>query len=127
MPGSIKLKDIPEEAISENYTPRVILISEDRARVILMHNEARVKKSREWSIPLSVAISATFTLSTTDFKDEFIGLPGTTWQAVALIALGISLILTVHGLYSAHKYKESLGVDAIIKDLRENDLSDKEA
>jgi hypothetical protein len=72
--------------VHNNVSQEIIQITSDRLKIILIDYLAKLEKSKEWQMPLSLMLTIALVLTTTSFKDS-LGLPSATWSAIFAISL----------------------------------------
>lgn len=103
-----------------------IAITEDRLKLCLHKAIDRLDAKRRWWTPLSVFVTLVLTLTTTEFKDQFV-FSAATWEAIFLISVVITFYLTIKAICKAVRVKVS--VESIISEIKQQppEITDVEA
>jgi hypothetical protein len=81
-----------------NLRSDVIEITHDKLENVLLKFYERHTMRSSWFNPLSLGVGVALTLSTADFKAQALGIDGSTWRAIFVIALSASLIWLARNL-----------------------------
>lgn len=82
--------------VYKNIDQGQIVITEDKVRLTLIEHHRRMEASDAWITPAGLLATLLITLVTADFH-SFV-LPGTTWQAVFVVAAFICVIWLINCL-----------------------------
>jgi hypothetical protein len=74
--------------IHQNLSQEVIMITEDKAQLILSKHLKNMEMRRDWVAPLGILIAIVTAFSTSTFKDA--GLDASTWRAIFVIVGALS-------------------------------------
>ena len=75
-----------------NLRSDIVEITHDKLENVLLKFYQKHALRTAWFNPLSLGVGVALTLSTAEFKTKTMGLDGTTWQAIFVIALVCSII-----------------------------------
>ena len=117
--NSLQYGDIPY-SVYQNTNQKLIQITEDKLKLILIDYEKHKNKLRDWKSPLGVLITLSVTWSTTDFKDAF-GFTKDCWQAVFLIVtfwVIIWLIKVIVNIAIGYKKRNKATIDYVIEEAK---------
>lgn len=77
--------EAPVTAVHTNVDQQVIVITEDRLRLMLRDHLEVAERRREWIAPVSSLFAVVTAIVTAEFKDA-LGLSAASWRAVFVIA-----------------------------------------
>lgn len=107
----------------ENVSTNLIRITEDKLKLILIENVAKIRKPADIINPLAIIISLLATIITADFKSKW-GLPAESWKTLFFTFLVISIIYFFCCLFNLI-FKRS-NVKRILKEIKnEYDVNKK--
>ncbi len=102
--------------VSTNVKQQIIVVSKDKAKLILREYESQQKGKVDWVSPIAIVITILTALFTADFKDEVFGLGKGFWQALFSIILLISVLWSIRNIYVAATQK-CKSVDVVVEEL----------
>lgn len=96
--------------VHSNLTAEVIEITSEKLELILREHVACLAKENAWHAPLGILITIILVLLTTDFKAAY-GMTADTWNAIFVIATGLSIFWLISSLF---KMSKSLSVEQLL-------------
>lgn len=106
-------KEYSKLEIFPDLNQDVIVTTEDRLKLKLIDYQGKLGKKKDWTAPLSIALTIILVLVTTKFQD-FI-LPKDTWYAFFIIVLIISIVWFLFSLKHAFS---SITIQDLINDIK---------
>jgi hypothetical protein len=100
--------------VFNNTSSPIIKITEDKLRCYLLIYYTKIEKQKDWITPLSVFMSLTFSLVTSEFKN-FLSISKVIWNAVFIVFTMITFCWFLYALKS-RKNKET--VDMLISEIK---------
>ncbi len=98
----------------DNTQSNIILITDDKLKVILLENKETIVKNHDYFAPSTLIISLILTFCTTDFKD-FLSINAGTWKGLYLaLTLGALIWLFI----TIKQRKRSITIDELIDRIR---------
>jgi hypothetical protein len=79
-----------EQGIVVNLQQQVLITTEDKIRLCLGANLAKMERRKDWIAPLGVVVAIVATLVSADFKSS-LSLEGGTWKAIFIVALVLAV------------------------------------
>lgn len=108
---------IKNATLHENLNQNVIIITEDKAELILMKRSQAIEHRKMWHTPLGIFITLTLIILTTDkFKNAF-SIPASVWQAIVYVAACLSLFWLLYAIYKYCTNKE-ITISTVISELK---------
>jgi LPS O-antigen subunit length determinant protein (WzzB/FepE family) len=105
-----------EDNFYHNTKQDIIIITQDRIKIILTEYIAQIEKKKEWISWIGTAITLLIVLVTTDTKNIF-GLSASVWTAVFIISFLVVLFCTLKAIFVAFKSK-TYTIDSIIREMK---------
>ena len=99
--------------VDRNVTQEFILVTADKARLILREAADRMEQSNSWQAPLGILVTIGVIFPTTTFQD--FGLSKDVWKSLFLMAALICLVWLVRSWW---RRKKSPSVEEIVNQLR---------
>jgi hypothetical protein len=91
-----------------NLKSDVVEITHDKLENVLLKFYQKHLLRTAWFNPLSIGVGVVLTLTTAEFKATALGLDGSTWRAIFIVALaGSALWLAVSLVHLARCWKET--------------------
>lgn len=106
---------ITTPSLTFNTSVDILVIMEDKVRIVLMEYLQRVEKKSGWKTPLAIFLTVLFTLVTASFPKEVLFLSGDSWKAIFVIVCILSGIWLVKTVWDAGTAET---VDDIIKQFK---------
>lgn len=107
---------VPAEKIHQNTTQNIIVITEDKTRILLTEYKDALKSNVAWITPTSVFLSLLATVITADFTAKM-GISAELWNALFLVCtFGTGIWSLVAGFHA----KKRPSLDDLIKELKSN-------
>ena len=106
--------------IHSNITSNIITITEDKAKLCLLKYENNIKSQDSYLNPLSLVISFTLTLLTSNFKEWI--LPSNYWFAIFVVGLIYFVYKTINTYLNKEK---ALTIQDIIDNMKKNVKRDR--
>lgn len=100
------------ERVSLNVSQKVIVTTEDKARIVLDRHVKRLEARGSWIAPLGLSLTILIALLTTKFQD--LGLTASVWQALFVLS---GLLSFLWFLYCVARSRDSSSVDDILVEL----------
>lgn len=109
--------DISEMLIvHKNVGQEIVIINQDKLKLILMDFEDKMKKSRDWINPLALFLTLLIANFSVEFHD-FLKIPANVWHAIFLIGNVFALIWLVVNLYYKYSQKGD-DIDSVISKIK---------
>ena len=105
-----KFTTVDVDVVHSNVGQEIIEITADKLRLILNDNIQLMAARNEWHTPLSILVTITLVLITTNFK-SVLGLSADTWAAIFIISAGLNALWLLKSLFSLRK---SISVEDIL-------------
>lgn len=108
-------------SVYQNIDQKLITITEDKLRLILIDYENQKNILSDWISPFGILITLIITWVTTDFR-EALGLSKDCWQAVFVIATLIVLLWLFKTIWHIIVLKKSnkATIDSILEEIKTN-------
>lgn len=100
--------------VFSNVSQEIILLTEDKIRLALLHHLSIMEQRRSWIAPLGILLTILIVFPTTAFQ-HFFGLSAATWQAIFVIACLASAFWLIITLRNAFR---SSSIDDVILELK---------
>lgn len=113
------LKDVISNIVTKrtqlrlNIDVDIIVIEENKVRLILMGHLRRVETKRQWIAPLGILLSIAITLYSANFHDAF--LEAAVWKALFIVVGIIDAIWLIKSLYDA---RNASGVEDVVDEMK---------
>lgn len=129
MSSSVKVKSIdsaqnpPEGHLSgwsfySDTSQNVIETTEDKLRLYLIEHRRAVASRQKWAAPATLLFTLITALVTTDFKEEAIGIAGSTWKSFFMLASVATVFWLVRSLWSIYHQYQKGEIDFVIDELK---------
>lgn len=113
-------KDIADKlTVHKNYSSDVIVVSAERLKLCIIDNKNAFHRKDEWVPPIGLTLSLLSTILFAEFKNSFL-LPNV-WQALYILAFGVSLYWAVKTTAICIKHRNRNPVNDIMRDLMSRD------
>lgn len=116
---STKLK--PQDLAGKMYTnvkSDIIQITHDKLENVLIKFYQNYPLRTAWFNPLSLAIAVVLTLSTTDFKENALGLDAATWKSIFHIVLIASILWLGYNLLRLFIARKKISLEYLIGQIK---------
>jgi len=104
--------------IYSNTQCDVIVITEDKLKVILSNLISNLKKSETWLTPLSLFITLIITVLTANFNKSFLGVEKDVWCAIFYLCLIGSLIWLIISVFNSIKFFKSTKLVNVLHEIK---------
>lgn len=101
-----------------NLKSDIVEITHDKLENVLLKFYQKHLLRTIWFNPLSLLVGVALTLTTADFKTNALGIEGTTWKAIFIIALISSLIWLVVSLIRLAANWNETSLDYLISKIK---------
>lgn len=116
---------IGKNTFYKNIDQEIIVISEDKARLLLRDYQSTLRSKRNWVAPATTGASLlTAVISVDKFKDKF-SIPAATWEAIIYIGLALTFIWLCYVCVKWIKHKNKGGIDFLVTQLKREKPSPK--
>ncbi|PXA02833.1 hypothetical protein DDZ13_15100 [Coraliomargarita sinensis] len=107
---------VQQTKVHLNFDQNVVIITEDRLELCLRDYIGLITKRKGWITPVSLLAAFVTAVCTSDFSETF-GISKSTWEAVFIILIFISLVWSACSIIDAIRNRSSLRdlIDAIKK------------
>ena len=109
-PRRSKFNTVDVSAVHSNLGQEIIEITSDKLKIILNEYIYSISARKEWQTPLSILITITIVLCTTNFK-SFAGFTADTWASVFIMSATLSFIWLINTLM---KLKKSITIEDVL-------------
>jgi hypothetical protein len=103
----------PTKIVHSNLAQEIIVITEDRLRLVIKDHLEKIEEKKAWHAPLGVLLAIVAAFVTADFRDAYFKAP--TWQALFLITGVLSLIWLIKAGWRA---TNSPSIDEIVSKIK---------
>ena len=103
-----------------NTKSDLIEITEDKLENILLKFSTSIRRTQNWTTPLSVFVTILLAILTTDINKSFMGIPKETWSAIFCLGLFISAVWTIISLIKAFLNRRESKVESAIQRIKNN-------
>jgi hypothetical protein len=110
-PSATQLVNVTK--IHQNLSQEVIMITEDKARLVLSEHLKKMDIRRDWVAPLGIFLAITITFSTSTFKDAI--LDSATWRALFILVGALSFLWLLWAVYRALKAEK---IEDVVEQLK---------
>ncbi|MFH2134187.1 MAG: hypothetical protein ABII81_03290 [Pseudomonadota bacterium] len=108
---------IKVDQVHDNTYQEVIVINEDKLKLILIEHLSQVEIAKSWQMPASLITTIVLVFCTTEFNKAFLGMPAATWLAIFAICLAACVTWLIICLTKLKKGKTIDDVVTCIKNM----------
>lgn len=109
--------DISEKlVVHKNVGQEIVIINQDKLKLILIEFEEKMKKSRDWINPLALFLTLLIANFSVEFHD-FLKIPANVWQAIFLLGNFFALIWLVINSYRKI-FQKGDDIDSVISKIK---------
>jgi len=102
-----------------NVDQGIIFTTEDKLRLCLMEHLSGMERKNGWFAPLAIFLTILVVFPTTDFH-PFLTFSADTWQAIFVMAGGISIIWLIRAILAA---RSSTSLDDVVANIKRAGVS----